>query len=93
MAFRRAAAQLSGQATFWDKAAESGNVVSRAFCPTCGSPVYSTNTAMRELVFVRAASLDDPDRFRPQLVVWAKSGYAWDHMDPALPKFEKMPQR
>jgi hypothetical protein len=47
---------------------------------------------MPELVFIRAASLDDPSRFRPQMVVWSKSGYAWDHTDPDLPKFEKMPQ-
>jgi hypothetical protein len=92
MAFPRAAAQLSGQATLWNKAAESGNIVIRAFCPTCGSPVYSTNDGMPELLFIRAASLDDPNRYRPQMVVWSKSGHAWDHTDPALPKFEKMPQ-
>jgi hypothetical protein len=92
MAFPRAAAHLLGQATLWDKTAESGNIVSRAFCPTCGSSVYSTNNGMPELVFIRAASLDDPSRFQPQMVVWSKSGYAWDHIDPDLPKFEKMPQ-
>jgi hypothetical protein len=92
MAFPRAAAHLSGQATHWDKAAESGNSVSRAFCPTCGSPVFSTNNGMPELLFIRAASLDDPSRYKPQMVVWSKSGHAWDHTDPALPKFEKMPQ-
>jgi hypothetical protein len=90
--FPRAAAHVSGHATLWDKAAESGNIVSRAFCPTCGSPVYSTNKGIPELLFVRAASLDDPDRYKPQMVVWSKSCYAWDHTDPALPKFEKMPQ-
>lgn len=46
MAFPRAAAHLSGKANFWDHAAESGNVVSRAFCPTCGAPVFSTNNNM-----------------------------------------------
>ena len=92
MAFPRAAARLSGRATVWEKAADSGNVVGRAFCPTCGAPVYSTNGAMPELLFIRAASLDDPGRYEPKLVVWAKSGYAWDHTDPALPKFERMPQ-
>lgn len=92
MAFPRAAVHLSGRATLWDKAADSGNVVNRAFCPICGSPVCSTNNGMPELLFVRAASLDDPRRFKPQMVVWANSGFAWDHIDPALSKFEKMPQ-
>src|ERR1700757_4998052 len=49
IAFARDAAQLSGQASHWDKPAESGKVVTRALCPTCGSPVYSTNTGIPEL--------------------------------------------
>jgi NAD(P)-dependent dehydrogenase (short-subunit alcohol dehydrogenase family) len=32
----------------------------RSFCPTCGSPVYLTFTAMPDLFTVHAASLDDP---------------------------------
>lgn len=92
MAFPRAAARVSGQPTLWDKAAASGNIVSRAFCPSCGSPVFSTNAGMPELLFIRAGSLDDPRRYAPGMVVWARSGYSWDHTDPALPKFETMPQ-
>jgi hypothetical protein len=34
--FPRAAVKLEGKATLWDKAADSGNTVTRAFCPTCG---------------------------------------------------------
>jgi hypothetical protein len=91
MAFPAMAATLSGDASLWDKPAESGNIVTRAFCPTCGSPVYSRNAAMPDLLFVRAASLDDPGRYLPQMVVWAKRGHAWDHLDSSLPKFETMP--
>jgi hypothetical protein len=91
MAFPRAAAKVEGKATHWDKAAESGNIVTRAFCPKCGSPAYSLNSSMPDLFFIRAASLDDPTRYAPQMVVWASSGFAWDHLDPALPRFAKMP--
>jgi hypothetical protein len=41
--------------------------------------------------FVRAASLDEPSGFAPQMVVYTASGCAWDHLDPALPRFAKMP--
>ena len=40
---------------------------------------------------VHAASLDDPSRYKPQLVTYAVRGNAWDCVDPALPKFDKMP--
>ena len=61
------------------------------FCPTCGSPVYLTITAAPDLFIIHAASLDDPARFMPQIVTYGIRGHAWDKLDPALPKFEKMP--
>src|SRR5262249_3212787 len=64
---------------------------SRPFCPMCGSPAYSLNSGTPELFFVRAASLDDPSRFVAQMVVYTSNGFTWDYLDPALPKFDKMP--
>jgi hypothetical protein len=83
--------KLSGEAKHWDLVGDSGHVKTRAFCPTCGSPVYLTFSAMPELFIVHAASLDDPSRYKPQFTTYGVSGYAWDYLDPALPKFDKMP--
>lgn len=83
--------KLSGQATQWEMTADSGNVKVRAFCPTCGSPVYQTYPAMPDVITVHAASLDEPERFRPQVVTYASRGHAWDQIDPALTRFDKMP--
>jgi hypothetical protein len=46
---------------------------------------------MPDLIFLRASSLDDPDIFKPQMVVYTRSGPAWDHMAPDLPSFETRP--
>lgn len=46
---------------------------------------------MPEVFVAAAGSLDDPARYRPQIVMWASAGPSWDYHDPALPKFEKMP--
>ena len=83
--------KLKGEATLWDVAGDTGNVKSYAFCPACGSPVYLTFAAAPDLFTVHAASLDDPSRYKPQMVTYVVRGYAWDHLDPALPKFDKMP--
>lgn len=91
LSFRREGVKLEGNATLWDMVADSGNVKTRAFCPTCGSPVYMTFAAMPDVFTVRAASLDDPRRYKPDAVTYGSRGYAWDHLDPALPKFDKMP--
>ena len=82
---------LSGEAQCRDTTGDSGNVKTRAFCPTCGSPVYMTFAAVPDQFIVHAASLDDPGRYRPQLVTYTASGHAWDQLDPALPKFDRMP--
>ncbi len=82
--------KLKGEARHWAIAGDSGNIKTHSFCPTCGSPVYLTFTAMPDLFTVHAASLDDPSRYEPQMVTYGVRGYAWDHIDPALPKFDKM---
>jgi hypothetical protein len=88
---RRADVTLKGEATHWDMIGDSGNVKTRGFCPTCGSPVHLTFSAMPDLFTIHAASLDDPGRYRPQAVTYTVRGYAWDRLDPALPAFATMP--
>jgi hypothetical protein len=91
LTFPRAGVKLEGKATHWDIIADSGHAKTRAFCPTCGSPVYVTFSAMPEMFAIHAASLDDPSRFKPHAVTYTMRGHAWDSMDPALSRFEKMP--
>jgi hypothetical protein len=83
---------VSGEVKFYDRPADSGNIVSRGFCPNCGSPVYSKNSGMSGVVFPRASSLDDPEIAKPQMVVYASRAPSWDHVDPELPAFPTMPQ-
>jgi len=91
LTFPRQAVKQTGDAKLWDRVADSGNVKTRAFCPSCGSPVCMTFAAMPDIFTVHAASLDDPGRFRPQVVTYAVRGQAWDPIDPALPRFDRMP--
>lgn len=67
------------------------NAKTHAFRPTCTSPVYLTFAAMPDLFTVNAASLDDSSWYAPHVVTYGVRGHAWDHVDPSLPKFEKMP--
>jgi hypothetical protein len=91
LVFQRLGVTLSGKASEWDKVADSGNIKTRGFCPTCGSPVYGTFAAMPDIFAVRAASLDDPSRYKPQIITYRVRGHAWDNIDSSLPAFEKMP--
>jgi hypothetical protein len=52
-----------------------------------------TFAAMPDLFTVHAASLDDPSRFKPDVVMYGMRGYAWDSIDPGLTKFDTMPRK
>jgi len=65
--------------------------VSRAFCPTCGSAIFSTNPAMPGMIFLKASSLDDLEVFQPQMHVFAGKAASWDARTPGVPVFERMP--
>ena len=82
---------VTGEVRFYDRPADSGNMVGRGFCPTCGSAVYSTNSAMPGMVFPRASSLDDPEIARPGMTVYASRALSWSRIDPSLPSFPGMP--
>ncbi len=81
---------VAGEVRFYDRPADSGNNVSRGFCPNCGSPVYSRNSGMAGFVFPRASVLDDPDAVTPQMIVYTSRAPSWDVMDTELPTFDEM---
>ena len=87
----RAEMSISGEATYWDVAADSGNVKRHAFCPVCGTPVFLRFAAAPDFIAVPAGSLDDPVRFAPQALTYAARALPWDSIDPALQAFERMP--
>lgn len=90
---QRAGVKHWGEAKHWDIVGDSGGVKTRAFCPDCGSPVYLTFAGAPDFIAVHAASLDDPGRFKPQKVMYNSRRHAWDTLDPALAKFDRMPPR
>jgi len=85
------ALKITGNVKYHDSKADSGNTLSRGFCPECGSRLFGKTTAATDLAMITAASLDDPSLYRPQMDIYISSAQPWDHMNPALPKFAKMP--
>lgn len=83
---------VRGIVKFYERPADSGNIVSRSFCPDCGSPVFSRNSSMSGTVFLRASTLDDLEIIQPQMIVYASSAASWDHMNPDLASFATMPE-
>ncbi|MGQ0534211.1 MAG: GFA family protein [Caulobacteraceae bacterium] len=83
---------LIGGPKGYARPADSGNIVTRYFCPTCGAALFSKNAAMPGMMFLRASSLDDLEVFKPQMHVYAARAASWDHRAGSLPSFDTMPE-
>jgi len=94
LAMPRDAVTTSGTVATYDKAADSGNMVTRSFCPTCGCQMWSENSAMPHMVFLHANSLDDPEVFQPMFVVYTKRAASWDRIEgEGLKTYDGMPEK
>ena len=85
------AVTLTGELRSYDKHADSGNVVTRSFCPDCGCAIHSTNSGMPGMMFIRASSLDDLNAVSPQMTVYAARAPKWALLDTSGPVFDEMP--
>jgi hypothetical protein len=86
----RNAVTITGEVKYYDVTGDSGSIVSRGFCPSCGSRLFS-KPPISELLGIIAGSLDDPSGFQPARDIYTASAQPWDYMNPDLPKFAKMP--
>lgn len=91
LTFPRASATISGTFNSFDFVGDGGTVKARAFCPVCGTPLFMLFPGIPDIIVVRAGTLDEPDRYRPQMVFWTDAAQAWDRLDPDLPKFAGLP--
>jgi hypothetical protein len=91
IAFPAEAVRLKGTPRFFEKAADSGNMIRRGFCPTCGCSVVGATSGLPDVTLISVGGLDDPSVFKPEFVCYTSRGHAWDLVDPALPSFRTMP--
>ena len=86
------AVNITGEIKEYEVTAESGNTVSRGFCPNCGSPLTTKSSGLPDALILKAASLDNPAYFQPQMVIYTKSGQSWDdEVKNGMQTFEAMP--
>ncbi|MBL8480586.1 MAG: GFA family protein [Rhodocyclaceae bacterium] len=83
--------QYSGELAEFVSTADSGNQVTRKFCPKCGVQLFSNSSGRPQFTVVRAGTLADPSSVRPTMNIWAASAPAWACLDPALDVAQTQP--
>jgi hypothetical protein len=89
--FPVAALTLSGELRDFRSVADSGNIMHRQFCPSCGTHVFSASEARPTMVFVRTGTLDDPELVRPASTIWTSQAPSWACIDDTLPRIDCQP--
>lgn len=91
MLFPQSAVSITGSPSAYESTGDSGNQVTRLFCPRCGSQLFGKLQILPDMIGIRAGTLDDPAAFHPRLDFHVSSAAPWDVMDAALPKFPGAP--
>jgi hypothetical protein len=84
--------KVTGQPTIYIKTtADSGNPRAQAFCPKCGSPLYSTTPGEgpQAMYIVRVGILKQRDQLEPKRQIWWRSARSWVTGLDAVRKIEK----
>jgi hypothetical protein len=85
--FPRAALELlSGEVREIARTSDRGATKRKGFCPACGVSIYNKPGKFPDLIGIYVGSLDDATTFKPAAIFYAARGYAWDFLDPTVPK-------
>ena len=76
-----------GAPKIYVKTAESGNKRAHAFCPECGTPIYSTSVDADPQVYgLRVGTTRQRAQLPPKKQGWCRSAMPWTMNIDALPK-------
>ena len=83
--------KMTGQPTTYVKTtADSGRPRVQAFCPKCGSPIYSTAPGDNpDSYMVRVGTLQQRDQLMPKQQNWYRSARPWVAELASIPRNEK----
>lgn len=80
---------LGGKPKLYAKLAEDGSQRLQAFCPECGSPLYSAPPEGGKGYFgIRVGALNQRDQLIPKTQYWARSAQPWTQDLTGMPKIE-----
>jgi len=81
--------EVTGELKAFSHSVDSGNELSKEFCPNCGSQMFAKGRP--GMVGLRAGSINEKEHIQPQFNVYASSKVPCTIMDEGIPAFDKMP--
>ena len=82
---------VSGAIAEYVKTADSGNEITRQFCPSCGTHLFAKSSGRPQFRVIRVGNLDEPSSIQPSVNIWASSAPTWACLDSSLERVEQQP--
>ena len=79
----------TGQPKIYVKTAESGTKRAQAFCPECGTSIYSSAVSDPQVFNIRVGTTRQRTELRPKSQGWCRSRLDWIMDLESLPQFAK----
>jgi hypothetical protein len=91
VAMPKAAVTVMGTLKIFTKNGDSGQPISRLFCPECGSGIMDEAVLMPDAVMLNVGTLDDASWVKPASQIYCDSAQPWALLGGELLRFAKMP--
>jgi len=88
---KKADIEISGALAQYRLTADSGNVLTKEFCPNCGSQLFTQNSGRDYMVGIQAGVINEAELIAPQVNVYCSRKIPTVPIDESLPAFDKMP--
>lgn len=80
---------LTGSPTIYVKISESGAKRAQAFCPNCGSPLYTYAADQPKTYGLRVGCISQRHELVPRKQIWCRSALAWSMTISSIAKKER----
>lgn len=89
--FEKDKVHIEGETSSYDSTTDTGSIITRYFCPNCGSRLFGTSNVVTNIISVSAGTLNDSSWFKPNAIAYNKRQPVWDIMDDSIPTYYEMP--
>ena len=80
-----------GETRSYTHTADSGSIMTKHFCPQCGSQLFGTNSAKNDRIHIKVGTLDDASWYKPWYNVFASRRLPSTPVNSDVPDADTMP--
>ncbi len=81
---------VTGQTSSYQHQSDRGTTMTKEFCPTCGSQMFSSGSHSPDRRGIRVGVIDDASWFKPDAYVYASKKLPHTPIDSEITAYEKM---